>query len=168
MKNKVNINNEIKKTFTIALVISILFVVGIPMIALFAGKNWVLMSIGIVFVVVGFYGSPLIWVSFAGKRRTRRVIEAIENENLYSNAEIASQLSMREKEVQSEIYKSINKKYLVGYLYDGKELTINEKQRQEKKLHIKKCKNCGGKLEEHDGKWVCPYCDMTFSKDEIS
>ncbi len=164
------INSEVRKSLIISLVISILFVVGIPMIPIFAGKNWVLMAIGIVFVVVGFYGMPLLWISYANKKRTRRVIQAVEEENLYSNQDIAMQLQMKEKEVYSEITKAINKGYLKGYLYNGKELTINnaKKQTKEEKLTIKKCNNCGGKLEKTDSGYHCPYCDMNFTKDEIA
>mgnify|MGYP005769946423 FL=1 len=161
------ISKDINIIFAISLIVSVLFVVGIPLIAVFAGDNWILMTLGIIFVVVGFYGSPLLWISYAGKRRTRRVIEAIEEENLYINSEIASQLSMKEKEVKQEIYKAINKKYLTGYIYDGEKITANNKQKQTPALHIKKCNNCGGKLEIRDDKWYCPYCEMTFTFEEI-
>lgn len=161
------ITKDINKIFVISLIVSVLFVVGIPLIAVFAGKNWILMTLGIIFVVVGFYGSPLLWVNYSGKRKTRRIVEAIEEENLYSNAEIASQLSMKEKEVKQEIYKAINKKYLTGYIYDGEKISANNKQKQTPTLHIKKCNNCGGKLEIRDDKWYCPYCEMTFTFEEI-
>ncbi|HIU06058.1 MAG TPA: hypothetical protein IAC46_00450 [Candidatus Onthoplasma faecigallinarum] len=161
------ITKDINKIFVISLIVSVLFVVGIPLIAVFAGKNWILMTLGIIFVVVGFYGSPLLWVNYAGKRKTRRIVEAIEEENLYSNAEIASQLSIKEKEVKQEIYKAINKKYLTGYIYDGEKISSNNKQKQTQALHIKKCNNCGGKLEIRDDKWYCPYCEMTFTFEEI-
>ena len=164
------INNEVKKSFIISLIVSILFVVGIPMIPIFAGKNWVLMALGIVFVVVGFYGMPLLWISYGGKRRTRRIVYAVEEENLYTNAEISQQLQLSEKEIHQEITKCINKGYLKGYKYDGKQLIINNNQKQvkEEKLTIKKCNNCGGKLEKTDMGYHCPYCDMNFTKDEIA
>ncbi len=166
-ENLKRIKKDENKMLIISIIASVLFVVGIPLIAMFAGKNWVIMAIGIVFVVFGFYGSPLLWISYAGKRKTKRVVEAVVEENLLTNSEIAQQLSMKDKEVKTELYKAINKKYLVGYLYDGTTLTMNDKQQPQAKLHIKKCNNCGGKLEQDGDKWHCPYCDMTFSKDEI-
>ena len=166
-ENMKNIKKDETKMLIISIIASVLFVVGIPLIAMFAGKNWIVMTLGIVFVVFGFYGSPLLWISYAGKRKTKRVVEAVVEENLLTNSEIAQQLSMREKEVQTEIYKAINKKYLVGYIYDGETVKLNDKQKPTQKLHIKKCINCGGKLEQDGEKWHCPYCDMTFSKEEI-
>ncbi len=165
--NLKRVKKDVNKMLIISIVASVLFVVGIPLIAMFAGKNWIVMTIGIVFVVFGFYGSPMLWLSYAGKRKTKRVVEVIVEENLMTNAEIAQQLSMNEKDVKNEIYKAVNKKYLLGYLYDGTKLTMNDKQRPVQKLHIKKCNNCGGKLEQVGESWHCPYCDMTFSKDEI-
>ena len=165
--NMKNVKKDEMKMLIISIVASVLFVVGIPLIAMFSGKNWVVMTLGIVFVVFGFYGSPLLWISYAGKRKTKRVVEAVVEENLLTNSEIAQQLSMREKDVQTEVYKAINKKYLVGYIYDGETIKLNDKQKPMQKLHIKKCNNCGGKLEQEGDKWHCPYCDMTFSKEEI-
>ena len=161
------ITKDINKIFVISLIVSVLFVVGIALIAVFAGKNWILMTLGIIFVVVGFFGSPLLWVNYSGKRKTRRIVEAIEEENLYSNAEIASQLSIKEKEVKQEIYKAINKKYLTGYIYDGEKISANNKEKQTQALHIKKCNNCGGKLEIRDDKWYSPYCEITSTSEEI-
>lgn len=135
--NMKNVKKDEMKMLIISIVASVLFVVGIPLIAMFAGKNWVVMTLGIVFVVFGFYGSPLLWISYAGKRKTKRVVEAVVEENLLTNSEIAQQLSMREKDVQTEVYKAINKKYLVGYIYDGETIKLNDKQKPMQKLHIK-------------------------------
>ena len=99
--NMKNVKKDEMKMLIISIVASVLFVVGIPLIAMFAGKNWVVMTLGIVFVVFGFYGSPLLWISYAGKRKTKRVVEAVVEENLLTNSEIAQQLSRREKDVQT-------------------------------------------------------------------
>lgn len=169
MKDNLNrVKKEVNKFLIISIIASILLVVGIPVIVLFAGKNWLLMSIGIVFVVFGFYGSPILWLSYSGKRKTKRVVESIVEENLMTNNEIAKQLSMNEKDVKDEIYKAINRKFLVGYIYDGEKIILNDKQKPMQKLHIKKCINCGGKLEQDGENWRCPYCDMKFSKEEIN
>ncbi|MFR3346866.1 MAG: hypothetical protein ACLTSK_02445 [Christensenellales bacterium] len=54
------------KVLTAAVVMSVLFVVGIPAIILGATNEiWALMILGIIFTVAGFYGMPLVWVSYA-------------------------------------------------------------------------------------------------------
>lgn len=36
-----------------------------------------IMAIGIVFVVLGFYGAPMSWVTYAPKKKYARIIDAI-------------------------------------------------------------------------------------------
>ena len=159
------INSDIRKIFVISLIVTILFIVGIPLIPLFAGKNWVIMTIGIIFVVIGFYGSPILWTSYANKKRTKRIIQAIEEENLYTNADIASHLQMKEKEVYLEIKNAINKGYIFGYKYNGQELVINnaKKQVKEEQISIKKCINCGGRLEKTSNGCHCLLSQCGYS-----
>ena len=59
------VKKDMNVSLIVALVSSVLFVVGIPMIILFAGKMWVFMALGIIFVIFGFYGGPLLWIRYA-------------------------------------------------------------------------------------------------------
>ena len=164
-KNSSKINHDIRKMLIISIVASIAFVVGIPMIVLGAMNSTVLMIFGIVFVVFGFYGTPMLWISYAGLRSLKRVVDAVMEENLTTNAEIAMQLQTSERNIKAQITKAINKKYITGFIYNGEELTPNEKQQPKKKIIENRCKNCGGTLEELDTEWRCPYCGSRFSKE---
>ncbi len=161
------INKDLKKLFYCSLILTILFVIGIPMIPMFAGKITILMVLGIIFTAVGFYVMPIMWILYGGLRGLKRVVEAVLEENLYSNEEIATHLQISEREVHESIKKAINKKYLIGFKYDGKTLQLNENKKKEFVLHKKQCKNCGGKLEKVGDSWVCPYCGVEFSIEEI-
>lgn len=158
------LKKDIKSFFIFALVSSILFVVGIPMIPIFAGKIWFLMALGIVFVVFGFYGMPLIWLKYASLKKINRVVVAIEEEHLTMNSEIATQLQIPEKEVKSLITTAINKRYITGYIYDGEKLTLNNKEKLKKQINLQKCANCGAKLVDNETEWYCPYCGDRFPK----
>ncbi len=164
-KNSSKINHDIRKMLIISIVASIAFVVGIPMIVLGAMNSTVLMIFGIVFVVFGFYGTPMLWISYAGLRSLKRVVDAVMEENLTTNAEIAMQLQTSERNIKAQITKAINKKYITGFIYNGEVLTPNEKQQPKKKIIENRCKNCGGTLEELDAEWRCPYCGSRFSKE---
>ncbi len=163
---KPDIKRDNKKLLIIACIISIMFVAGIPMI-IFGATNSIMavMALGIAFVVIGFYGTPLIWIAYAGNRTLKRVVDAVLEENLTTNEEIASQLQMREREVKNHITKAINKKYITGYLYDGKNLSANEKIPVKKtKIMQNRCVNCGGTLIERANGYECEYCGSKFDK----
>lgn len=148
--------------FIVSLMSAILFVGGIPLIPVFAGKNWAIMAIGIVFVAFGFYGSPFLWLTYASFFKLKRVVEAIELEHLYSNKEIAVHLQLQEQDVKNVIIKAINKRYLEGYYYDGYELSLN-KRVSNKRVEVEKCKSCGARMDVLDDKIYCPYCGTIAS-----
>ncbi len=167
MSKNVSIKSAVNRAFIWGLISAILFVVGIPMIVFGAMESIVLMVFGIAFVVFGFYGSPMIWINYANLRSLKRVVDAVNEEHLLTNAEIASQLQTSEKAVKAQISKAIQKKYLVGYLYDGEKLTINEKTAPKKKTVAaqNKCANCGGTLTETENGYICDYCGSRFNKE---
>ena len=156
------INKDVKVLFCWAIIASILFVVGIPLIPIFAGKNWFVMALGIVFVVFGFYGTPLLWVAYGSKRSLKRVVEAITEEHLYSNKDIALHIQTTEQNVKDQIIKAIRKKYITGFVYDGIELHLNEKQKQMNMVEVNKCKNCSAALTVTQEKIYCKYCGTIY------
>lgn len=166
MNNKSNIDKDIKSKLTISIIASILFVVGIPII-IFSAINsfWFGLVIGIIFVVFGFYGMPLLWVSFGNLKSLKRVVDAVMEENLTTISQIASQLQINEKTAKSYVTQAINKKYIYGYLFDGTTLTPNDKTPPKKKIIQNKCNNCGGVLEKTVDGFYCPYCGSSFEKE---
>lgn len=167
MSSNVNfINTDIKKKLIWACVGTFALVVGIPLIILGAIKGlWPVLVIGIIGVVFGFYGSPLFWISYAECRTLKRMADIVMEENLTSVTEISQHLVLSENVTKQQITKAISKKYITGYIFDGKNLKPNEKQAPKKKLvQQDKCKNCGGTLTETNEGFVCDYCGSVFHK----
>lgn len=158
------LKKEMNRALIVSLIITIMFVVGIPLIPCFAGKNTLLMVVGIVFAAVGFYGTPIAWVHYSSFFGVKRVVEAVLEENLYTNKEIAMQLSISEKNAKQLIVNAINKKYLTGFLYDGEKLTLNQNKKQEKQVEAKqmRCDSCGGRLDKTENGYICPYCGLKY------
>ena len=165
-ENKKNIDKDIKKALFLALLGVVCLIGGVPAIVFGATKGWwPLLVLGIVCVVFGFYGSPLLWINFGSLKTLKRVIDAVNEEHLYKISEIATQLQKREREVKDYVQKAINKKYLTGFLYDGVTLTPNEKQAPKKKIVRSACPNCGGRLDSTENGYECPYCGSKFEKE---
>ena len=123
---------------------------------------WILLVLGIVCTVFGFYGMPILWVNFGSLKTLKRVVDAVMEENLTSVSEIASQLQLSERTTKDYIRKAINKKYITGFIYDGNTLVPNEKQAPKKKMSQNRCPSCGGVMEKTDTGWICPYCGSKF------
>ncbi len=152
-----------KIVFIFALLLSVGFVLSIPAIIFGAinGKT-LLLVVGIIFAVLGFYGSPILWMQFGTLNRTKRIVYAVDEEKIYTVEEIASQLQLSTSEVKSQLITAINKNYINGLLFDGKKLTANKNKSALKVLS--RCENCGAPLKKtSDGKY-CPYCHSMFEK----
>lgn len=62
------IGKALRKQLVWGIVVSCMFVAGIPMIIFGAtGGMWILMAAGIACTVIGFYGAPMVWVSYGNK-----------------------------------------------------------------------------------------------------
>ena len=85
------------------------------------------MVLGILMVIFGFYGSPILFIAYGSDRQLMRIYNAITIEKLTTNKEISTQLAMTEEQVKSCIQTLVTKQYLKGYLYDGVSLKNNEK-----------------------------------------
>ncbi len=145
-----------------AILFSVMFVAGIPLIIMFASKSILLMVVGIIFVLFGFYGTPLLWINFGKMCSLSRIVTAVVDEHLTTNEEISKHLQIDQNSVKQMLTECINKRYITGFLYNGEKLELNEKKAPRKSLQ--KCFNCGGKLEDRGNEFFCPYCDSIFKK----
>lgn len=167
MKN--NIQKSCTKKLIFAIFLTICLVAGIPLIVVGASKAKLLMVLGIVMTVAGFYGSPLVWISFAKLCTEKAVYFAIVEDNILSAKEIANNLGRNEKEIIELINHLISNRFLTGYKLDetGK-LTKTKKPKDEqtqKEIKSKKCPNCGANLTKtKDNKYFCKYCGVEFDK----
>lgn len=165
--SKKSIDKDIRKMFCLAIVLSVVFVVGIPLLIISAiNGTTVVLILGILMVVVGFYGTPLAWIGYGNIRALRRVVDAVMEEHLTTNQEIAKHLQISEKSAKENITKAINKKYITGYLYDGTALTVNQKKAPAKKevTATNICSRCGAQMEVDKNGMRCLYCGTKFAK----
>ncbi len=152
------VERSLKSKFFIALIVSVLFVAGIPMIPLGAVHNTVVMVFGIAFVGGGFYGMPLLWVSYGHTVTLRRVVYAIKKEYLYSVGEIAAQLSKTPKEVNELVAECFRKEYMTGYIRQGDKILRNDGTPIEERVTAVSCPHCGAKFSYTGISGKCPYC----------
>lgn len=154
---------HIQKTTRLLLIFAILsaclFIAGIPMIVLGALKNTFLMILGILLTVVGFYAAPILFVAYAAKKETRRLIFAVCCEHLTTLSDIALQISKSEETTAALIRKAIEKCDLVGYSFDGTALQVIRRTDPMKKTILTECPSCGAQIRHRENDEVaCPYC----------
>ena len=154
------VQNAMKRIYILSLVLSIAFVGGIPLI-IFGAINqwWILMALGIVCVVCGFYGSPIAWINYGGIRNLKRLVLAIVEEHIYTIKDLALQLSISEKEARNRLNKCFQKGYLYGYRREGDNIILNEGLALEKRKLSSECPNCGAKFFYDSENPCCTYCN---------
>ncbi len=147
-----------------AVLSSILFVVGIPMIILGASNGITfLMVAGIVLTGVDFYAAPILWVTYGGKKTWRRVIFAVLSENILTVSGLSAQLALPEEEIRKILQGCVQECYLTGYLFDGECLTLNTNKNPQDRILTAECESCGAKVTYRPGETpVCPYCGSTI------
>ncbi len=161
------VEKAIHKTFIGALVSTILFVVGIPMI-IFGAINqlFVIMGIGIAFVVVNFYAMPILWINLGTKKGYKKVVLAINNEHIYTVAQLAQHLSKKHGAMKATVSTCFEKGYLTGYLFDGENIKKNFNKPQEEPRIVAECEGCGAHFDyPQSAKGVCPYCGRIHQQD---
>ena len=164
---KSNLQKSCTKLLIFSILLSICFIAGVPTIIIGAKNNKIIMTLGIIMTVVGFYGSPMAWVNYGHLVSSKSILYAIVDDNLTSASDIANNLGLNTEEIISKINYLIQKRYLTGYkLEENGKITKLEKQKQEtKEIKSKKCPNCGANLTEtKDHKYQCKYCGEIFDK----
>lgn len=162
-KIRTSIDKDKTKSLILAIVLAVAFVVGIPLIILGA-KNalWFVMTIGIIFVVFGFYGTPMAFVHFSNVVGIKRVVDAVLIEGINNVTSISRQLQISPQVAKQRVTTAIQKRYIMGYIFDGENLLETQPKQNKKKAISNHCPNCGGKMESFDGYDFCPYCNTRF------
>ncbi len=162
------INRCLSILLLFGILLPILFVVGILFVVLFASKNPPLMVAGIIFIVFGFYGTPLIWTNYGAKKSNKRLLQLILNENIYSIQELSEQTGTQEKQTLALVRGLINGGYLTGYLIvDEKYLKLNQNVKQEKSRSFVKCPYCGAKTIVNGPQSLCEYCGSLIDNNHL-
>ncbi len=165
--------NDIKKSckfkLILSLILSVFLVGGIVSIIFGAISSTALLVIGIIMTVLGFYGSPIAWVSYGNLVVEKAVLFAITEDHIESVTAISHNLGITEKDARTKINHLMSNRYLTGYKLqaDGTLVAIEKpkEKKQENLLKLKKCPNCGANLTETaDHKYKCNYCGVTFDK----
>ncbi len=157
------INKALRGSFALSMILTVMLAAGIPLIPVgFAvvggGFGTALGVIGIAFAAVGFYGCPIAWVAYGGKKSLQRVVSAVVEEHIYEVSEIAAQLGLSEKEVRNRIDTCFKKKYFIGYKREGDRLVLNENKALEDAEHVAECPHCGARFTYKGTDIRCPYC----------
>lgn len=153
------VKGKIQGLLIASVLLTIVFVGGIPMIIAGAGKSTFLLVTGIVFVAGGFYCMPVCWVMYGEAKKLARVVFAVEKECIYSVGDIAVHLSETPEVIKGYVQKCIDKGYLLGYIFDGEQLNANFNISKKDELINVKCEGCGAKYQSSPtSESVCPYC----------
>ena len=159
------IRKALRSALALSLILTFCLPVGGAMLGVGLGFGvaavW---AVGIVLMVVGFYGCPVAWVGYGNKRSLYRLVQAVEEENIYTVRELASQLGLSEKEVRNRIDTCFNKRYLVGYKREADGLVLNENRTLAPTAYTIDCPRCGAQvtLTKNDSP-RCPYCGSVLT-----
>ena len=118
-----------------------------------------IMAIGIVFVVLGFYGAPIAWVRYFPQKRYVRIIDCITKEGFRDATEIANHLSMQPNEVVEAVRVCIDKQYLTNFTIDDTKILPLNNRPEDIGVYTIRCPFCGGITETSNNLQVkCQYC----------
>lgn len=157
---------SVRKAFILAMILTFLFPIGGVLLGVGLGiAQPAMWAIGIACLVCGFYGCPIGWVAFAGKKEYVRIADAIEKEHLYTFSELAAQLGMSEKEVRGKIDVLFKKQYITGYRREADRIALNENKALGEREFTRECPACGAKVTFRGTETVCPYCGTRVSRE---
>lgn len=163
------INKSLRIHLAFALIWSVLMVVGVPMIVFGASKpEWLplptlFLVLGIAFSGGGFYGVPLLWISYGNKRELYGIIYAVEVLGLRDVARLASHLRKPEDAVRAKLDVCFDKGFFPTLIREG-DILIEPaaKKTPEDELHDVVCPCCNAHFTYRGTRGVCPYCGVAY------
>ncbi len=161
------IRRKLRLVFSFALGLSVGFPLGILGIVFGAVLSWwVLLAVGILFVVGGFYAMPLLWVKYADLRHDRTLLSMITEERILTVSALAAQTGFPEKEVRTRILRLLQSRALIGFLFENDTLLENTKAEEEPPLYTMDCPRCAAPITSATRTFRCEYCGGTFTSEE--
>lgn len=170
------INKQVKVCFVFALLFSTCFPCGVLLIV-FKYSNPIILALGIVVTVLGFYGTPLMWIKFGELKSIQNICNQIVLDNLQEVNYLAKINNVDEKVMLKKLHNLITKRYLIGYeIVDDKyivkqaetHLTKNDAMRLAEKTSSFVCQGCGASVEIVDSEETfCSYCGRPINKNKI-
>jgi len=151
------------KWFFWSMVASVAFVAGIVGVPIFAvAGNFVLMAVCIASMVFGFFALPFFWLAFATRVSVLRTCIAIEQEHIYTVAQLSSHLAKQPNVIVSHLNKLIAWR-AIDYQFDGQQLFLGGTKLEEQKWSIK-CPSCGANVSGTGFDGECQYCGWIANK----
>lgn len=157
----------IKKKCVSLLITSITLTAAVPVgvIMLITGASQgkpLIMWIGIMLAVVGFYGTPMAWIGYGGSKKHESLCLAVEKDGLRKLSDISSMINETEDYCRALVKTATAKRYLVGYKLNDDETELipferPNKQNGGKKVAVK-CESCGATSVVGADDMRCPYC----------
>ena len=155
------------RNFRRALLWSVLFVAGIPMIVFGAinlkqGILWILMMVaGIIFTAGGLFFVPISWIKYAGKRRLCRLAIVISGMSDSTIDIIGDTVGRTQEETRADVRTLLRNGWLPGYTFVDQEDRV--KRTETLDMHHAVCEYCGASFEFKGTNAKCPYCGRWFN-----
>jgi len=158
MENKKlnNIENTCQKFKIGAIICSILFVLGIVFFITLIDSFFVG---GLICMLIGFYGSPILWGLFIYYSFLKRVLYTIKDNKVTDISSLAKIFNKPERFMRRIIGFLISHRYIESM--DLIKVT-SEPNAPKQKLSSNKCDSCGAPLKRVKDEFMCKYCGTHF------
>ena len=175
------LDTKTKKKLAWGIALSIGFPLGIVMTVLgfTRGQEMRAMGIvGIILIVLGFYGAPIAWILFGQLKYYVRLREQIVGEGIKSVKMLAEVHNKKPELMANDVKTMVQKGYLEGYLVLDNERIIDKSAIKNKDyeimeaeragtLNLVHCPFCNAKFELINYVGVCPYCNSKITKEML-
>ena len=162
----------VKNLLIAALICSVLFVAGIPMIILGASGtfqagavNRLFLIAGIVFTGGCFYAMPILWVAFGNAKELKRIVYSVEAQRLYTVERLAAHLNLTPEVTRAKLDTCFAKGYLCGFIREGDTLYPFSAE-AENALHSVECPACSARFTFEGESGKCPYCHTVYIRQD--
>ena len=161
-----------------SIILTILLPIGIVLVILNAKFSstfqTILFAFGIIFIVAGFYGSPICWSVFGNIKTKKLICDQIRNDNIQNIQTLAELNHENFANMHKSVQQLMSKRFLTGYeIVDGKfivpksnkTLSKNEILEQSGQVVTGVCSGCGASYEiVGNTKTYCQYCGKRLVK----
>jgi hypothetical protein len=153
-------NKSLRKGLKACLIVSALFVVGIPMIPFGIGHHWLWMWIpGILFTGGGFFATPILWTFWGVAVGQRRLCLAIEEDGILAIDDLARNFGRRPRLMRMEVSALMNKRWLTGYKFNADKTALIAVEQKKPRIAAR-CPSCSAPVPKDAA--VCPYCGVAL------
>lgn len=149
---------DTQKYFKAALALSLLFPVGVVGIVfgaiLATWYGWIMLAIGILLGLSGFYVMPILWVKFGEYKKMQRIARSITDEHVYYIDMLSQRFQVKPNEMCNMVRALIAHQYIQGYVFNNNRFVMKLQQRTAS-VH---CPNCGSNVNVYGADGVCEHC----------